>query len=96
MGVMLDFANMAAPVVIRPGALRNRKSMTWATYMSNMVLLEESEPTIPNSPDYGENKVSKHSSFKSVIPSEYIIQYMSCTLPKKKNWHRTEHIKMLF
>ena len=49
----MDFANMAGPSghsSWRPS--ENRKSMTWATYMSNMVLLEESEPKIPSSPDY--------------------------------------------
>ena len=53
---ILDFTNMAAPGVVRLGA--NRKSMVWATYVPNLVLLEESEPKIPNSPDYITNAYS--------------------------------------
>ena len=41
---ILDFVNMAP--------IKNRKSMVWATYVPNLVLLEESESKIPNSPDY--------------------------------------------
>ena len=39
-------------MVIPLGARQKSKSMAWATYMSNMVLLEESDAKIPNSLDY--------------------------------------------
>ena len=51
---ILDFANMAAPRVVRLGAHQKSMGMGmgWATYVPNLVLLEESETEIPNSPDY--------------------------------------------
>ena len=35
--------------------------MVWATYVPNLVLLEESEPKIPNSPDYTHKRVWIHT-----------------------------------